>query len=112
MKTDRRKFITTTASIIGGISLRKLRIEPELKQELHPGTLSGPDQSFNYKKSGFRFNPGSYIIVMKSGMESGRNRCDHMRYVGPALVPGASERVAEMAPFLNNVVSIARKKGS
>ena len=31
MKTDRRKFITTTASIIGGISLRKLRIEPELK---------------------------------------------------------------------------------
>jgi len=113
MKTDRRKFITTTASIMGGISLRKLRIEPELKagnyiREPYPDLI----RVSITKRVASDFNPGSYIIVNEirewNPEETAVIICDMW---DRHWCQSASERVAEMAPFLNNVVSIARKKG-
>ncbi len=113
MQTDRRKFIATTASLIGGISLGKLRIGPEI----YGGNYSPepfPDliRVSLSKRISSDIAPGSYMIVNEiqewNPMETAVIICDMW---DNHWCRGASERVTEMAPFLNNVVSIARKKG-
>ena len=113
MQTDRRKFIATTASLIGGISLGKLRIGTELNRGNYipepPADLIRVSLS---KRISSDIAPGSYMLVNEiqewNPMETAVIICDMW---DNHWCRGASERVAEMAPFMNTVVNSARQKG-